>query len=91
MFLLVPTSRFERRLDSFRRKYPQLRGRVARVLRDIEEDPFQPHLQTHPLHGTLAGSHGVSVTRDYRVVITIRITEREILLLDIGTHDDVYR
>ena len=91
MFRLNPTSRFERRLDVFRRKHPELRGKVARIFRDLEADPFQPHLQTHPLHGALSEAHAVSVTREYRIVITIRVTAREIELLDIGTHDDVYR
>jgi addiction module RelE/StbE family toxin len=91
MYELLPSPPFQRRLCVFLKRHRQLAGRVDRTLRDLREDPFQPHLQTHPLHGTFAGSHGVSVTRDYRIVITIRITERQIHLIDIGTHDDVYR
>jgi hypothetical protein len=27
----------------------------------------------------------------YRIILTIEITEKEIVLLDIGSHDEVYR
>ena len=33
----------------------------------------------------------VSVTYEYRIILTLEVTEREIILLDIGSHDEVYR
>jgi mRNA-degrading endonuclease YafQ of YafQ-DinJ toxin-antitoxin module len=73
------------------RQHRSFADQVDRTLRDLKEDPFQPHLHTHPLHGPLAGLHAVNITRDYRITMAIHITEREVELLDIGTHDDVYR
>ena len=35
--------------------------------------------------------YAVSVTHAYRITLTLRVTKREIILLDIGTHDEVYR
>jgi mRNA-degrading endonuclease YafQ of YafQ-DinJ toxin-antitoxin module len=32
----------------------------------------------------------VSLTYSYRITLTLQITENEILLLDIGSHDEVY-
>ena len=32
----------------------------------------------------------VSLTYSYRTTLTLQITEHEILLLDIGSHDEVY-
>jgi len=32
----------------------------------------------------------VSLTYSYRITLTLQITEHEILLLDIGSHDEVY-
>ena len=68
-----------------------LRGRLAQVFRDLEAAPFQSHLRLHPLHGDLQGLHAVSVTHSYRITLTLRITASEIVLLDIGTHDEVYQ
>ncbi|MBM2839461.1 MAG: toxin, RelE family, partial [Deltaproteobacteria bacterium] len=53
-------------------------------------DPFQLHLEIHPLSGKLSGCHAVSLTNSYSITLTLHITEKEIILLDIGTHDEVY-
>jgi len=90
-YSLVATAAFERRLARFRRLHPELRTRLARLLRDLEVDPFQPHLRLHALQGELAGLHAVRLTRSQRLTLTLRLSEQEIVLLDIGTHDEVYR
>jgi hypothetical protein len=33
----------------------------------------------------------VSITYDYRIVLMIEVTDREVILLDIGSHDEVDR
>ncbi len=87
---LVLTRHFERRLERFRRAHPEQRTRLLRLFEDLEADPFQPHLPLHPLRGELAGTFAVSLTYRYRITLALVITEREIILLDIGTHDEVY-
>lgn len=37
------------------------------------------------------GKHAVSLTYEYRCLLILRLTAKEIVLLDVGTHDDVYR
>jgi mRNA-degrading endonuclease YafQ of YafQ-DinJ toxin-antitoxin module len=61
------------------------------VLADLQRDPFQPHLELYPLTGKLSGCHSVSLTYSYRITLTLFITEQEIVLLDIGSHDEMYR
>ncbi|WP_243689339.1 type II toxin-antitoxin system RelE/ParE family toxin [Geotalea toluenoxydans] len=68
-----------------------LRQKFAFVLRDLERDPFQPHLKFHSLTGKLKGMQAVSITHSYRITLTVLVTEKEIILLDIGSHDQVYR
>ncbi len=91
MFALVRTDHFDRRMARFVRMHPALRPRLAQVFRDLEADPFQPHLRLHPLGGDFAGLHAVSVTLAYRTALSLRLAAGEIVLLDIGTHDEVYR
>jgi mRNA-degrading endonuclease YafQ of YafQ-DinJ toxin-antitoxin module len=81
---------FERKLVAFRRKHPELAGRLGRVLRDLDEDPYRPRLRLHALSGAYAGQHAVSVTHEHRIRLLIIIRDNEIELLDIGTHDEVY-
>ena len=33
----------------------------------------------------------MSITHSYRITLTVMITGKEIILLDIGSHDEVYR
>jgi len=88
---IVTPERFLRSARKFFRRHPDLKARFAAVLGALQEDPFQPHLELHPLAGKLEGCHAVSLTHSYRVTLTLLVTEKEIILLDIGSHDQVYR
>ena len=91
MYLLVWTASFTRTAKKFFAKHSDLRPKVAAILRDLERDPFQPHLKFHHLTGTLKGVQAVSITHSYRITLTVMVTDKEIILLDIGSHDEVYR
>lgn len=91
MFTIVTTEYFLRRARKFLQKHPDLREPFARVVDDLKEDPFAPHLAYHHLGGKLKDVQAVSITYDYRIILTIEVTEKEIVLLDIGSHDEVYR
>jgi len=71
--------------------HPDLRPKVAAILRDLENDPFQSHLKFHRLIGKLKDVQAVSITHSYRITLTVMVTDKEIILLDIGSHDEVYR
>jgi addiction module RelE/StbE family toxin len=91
MYTVVWSTRFVRSAERFAKRHPDLRARLAAVLRDLEQDPFQPRLKLHNLQGELAGMQAVSLTYDYRITLTVMVKEKEVILLDVGTHDDVYR
>ena len=57
----------------------------------MQQDPFQPGLGLHQLTGKLSGCHAVRLTYSYRITLTLLISEHEIILVDIGSHDEVYR
>jgi mRNA-degrading endonuclease YafQ of YafQ-DinJ toxin-antitoxin module len=52
---------------------------------------MQPHLRLHALKGSLEGLHAVNLTHAYRVTLMLRTPKKEIILLDIGSHEEVYR
>ena len=88
---ITATNRFKRRARRLRRGDPNLRRRVDQTLRDLAEDPHQPRLHLHRLHGSLEGFQAVRFDYDNRIVLTLEISEREIGSHDIGSHDEVYR
>lgn len=91
MYTLVWTSGFTRAAKKFAEYHPELRARLSAILCDLETDPFQPHLRFHHLTGKLKGIQAVSLTHSFRITLTVMVTDREIILLDIGSHDEVYR
>ena len=91
MFTIVTTEFFLRRARKFLNKHPDLRERFAQVVDDLTQDPFAAHLAYHRLGGRLKDLQAVSITYEYRIVLTLEVTDREIILLDIGSHDEVYR
>ena len=91
MYTLVWSDGFTRSAEKFIKSHPDLRDKFAAILRDLENDPFQPHLKYHQLKGNFKGVQAVSITYSYRITLTIVVSDREIILLDVGSHDEVYR
>ena len=55
----------------------------------FRENPFDPRLRTHKLHGKEKGLWVFWIDFHYRIKF-IFLGEEEVLFLDIGTHDEVY-
>lgn len=91
MYELVWTSGFTRAAKKFVDQHRELRTKFAAILRDLEIDPFQSHLKYHHLTGKLKGIQAVSIIHSYRITLTVVITDKEIILLEIGSHDELYR
>lgn len=91
MFNVITSERFLRQARKFFKKHPDLKSRFATTVSALQQDPFQPGLGLHQLTGKLAGCHAVRLTYSYRITLTIVVTDSEITLLDIGSHDEVYR
>ena len=82
-------SGFERAYKKKIKKDPQLKEEFWGVLDLFGKDPFQFELKTHKLSGKLKGLWAFSVNYDCRVVFRF-LSQNEVLLIDIGSHDEVY-
>jgi mRNA interferase YafQ len=87
-------SSFKRAFKRAVRRHPQWRGRIAKALEQLTADPFRPQLDTHKVKGELSGLWACTVEYDCRLVFEFTKNstsgEEEILLIDIGRHDEVY-
>ena len=81
---------FVRALKRFLRKHPDLVDAVTDTLEQLQTDPFEPSLRLHSLTGRLKGLQTVSVSYSYRIVLCVEIIDREVILHNIGSHDEVY-
>ncbi len=90
MFALITPVRFLRQAKKFFQKHPDLKQQFAEVVEVLVKDPFDPRLDLHRLRGKLSGLYAISLTYSYRITLTIKISRREITLIDVGSHDEVY-
>ena len=81
---------FKRAAKCFFRKHRDLDGVFAETVERLRANPFDPSLRLHPLVGDLAGLHAVSMAYAYRITLYLHIEDTEIVLVGIGTHDEVY-
>lgn len=91
MFTIITPKQFLHQARRFFKKHPDLKSRFAKIVDDLCRDPFRPRLELHSLGGKLEGLFTVSLTHNYRITLTLMIKEKEIILIDIGSHDEVYR
>ncbi len=91
---LVLTSKFKRAFRKFVRRDARLQKRIEDTLMQMQQDVFAPSLGTHKLSGTLEGLRASSCGYNCRIVFSIEQNPVDgvqvIVLLDIGTHDEVY-
>ena len=85
---LVTSGSFEKKLQLFIKKYPDLEKRISRVLILLSGDPFSLLLKTHKLSGKLSNLFACSIDYHYRIVFYF--DEQNVFLLNIGSHDEVY-
>ncbi|MBD2775266.1 type II toxin-antitoxin system YafQ family toxin [Iningainema tapete] len=91
---LVLTPKFKRSFRKFVKRNTNLQKQIEETLVKMQSDVFATELSTHKLEGKLAGLRACSCGYDCRVVFSIEKDEESesevIVLLDIGTHDEVY-
>jgi addiction module RelE/StbE family toxin len=90
VFKLSWTSTFIKTSKKFFKKHPQLKSDFKVLLTQLKQEPFQQRLKLHQLKGRHKEKYSVSLTYSYRVVLYLEIINKEIILLDIGSHDEVY-
>jgi addiction module RelE/StbE family toxin len=85
---------FKRSFTKIIKKNPQLKNKIFEVLRLLGEDPFLPSLKSHKLTGKLGGFWSCYVAYDCRIIFKFSedgtFLEMIILLINIGSHDQVY-
>lgn len=57
----------------------------------MELDIHHLSLRLHKLSGSLSDLSSVSINMSYRITLELMIQDRDIILINIGSHDEVYR
>ena len=89
-FKLIYPESYIRRARKFLKKHPEIHSQYRKTLGLLELNPYHPSLRLHSLQGCMSGLSSVSINISYRIVIEFIIEGDEILLVNIGKHDQVY-
>jgi addiction module RelE/StbE family toxin len=84
---LQTTNRFDK---AFARLSVRDQHRVEVALTLFMDQPFHPTLKNHGLTGKLRGLRAISAGYDLRVVYEVEGGHATVLLLNTGSHDEVY-
>lgn len=87
---LIFTEQYNRRAAKFLKRHPDVESQYLKTLELLELNPHHPSLRLHRLSGRLEGLQSISINMKYRITIEMIITESEIVLINVGDHDEVY-
>jgi mRNA-degrading endonuclease YafQ of YafQ-DinJ toxin-antitoxin module len=90
VYSIIFTERYIRIAARFLKHHPDMTRAYEKTLALLELNPHHPSLRLHALSGRLAGVHSVSINLSYRITLHLLVTEREIIPLNVGDHDEVY-
>lgn len=89
-FRIIYTHGYLKRASKFIRHHPELLSQYEKTLKLLELNPRHPSLRLHRLSGPLADLHSVSITIRYRITLEFLLEDGRIVLVNIGSHDEVY-
>lgn len=82
---------FHKRFEKdFKKLHPKLKQKTYLAIEKFKENPFDRQLHNHTLHGNLKNVRAISVTGDLRIVFKEFDNYVTVLLLRVGTHNQVY-
>lgn len=91
---LILTPKFTRAFRKFVRHDAQLQKRIEETLPRMGDDIFATALGTHKLSGALSGLRACTYGYGCRIIFSlerdVNSDEEVVVLLDIGSHDEVY-
>ena len=90
MYRIVYPHSYLKRAKKFLKKHPEIHKQYRKTLELLEINPHHPSLRLHSLQGKLSDLSSVSINMSYRIVLEMIIRDKDIILVDIGSHDRVY-
>ena len=87
---ILTSSQFVKNYKKRIKPNPRLKNRFQERIKLFEQDKTNPILRDHQLKGNKMSFRSFSITGDIRVIYSQQ-NENAILLIDIGTHAQVYK
>ncbi len=82
------------RHNNFKKRYERLnkflKEKVNSSIEKFYKNPRDPTLMNHALRGRMIGKRAISVTGDVRIIFEEYDNYILVMMLDVGTHNQVY-
>ena len=89
-YRIIYTKGYNKRAAKFITKHPALVRQYKKTLKLLEINPHHPSLRLDALQGKLKGLYSIAINISYRITLELIITTKDIVLIDVGDHDQVY-
>ena len=90
-YRLIFTESYNKRARRWLKQHPDLRAQYLKTLLLLEANPHHPSLRLHALSGRLSGLQKISINLAQRITIEFLIEGQQIVPIDVGSHNAVYR
>ena len=87
---LIFTEQYTRKAAKFIKIHPDVENQYVKTLQLLEVNPHHASLRLHVLKGKLDGLYSISINLKYCITLTMIITEKEIIMVNVGDHSQVY-
>lgn len=82
---------FNKKFDKkYKKLLPIFQLKVDDTIEKFKNNPFDPSLKNHALKGEMHGRRAISVTYDIRIIFEEHNNYVLVIMLDVGTHNQVY-
>ncbi len=81
---------YTKKAIKFFKKHKDIYPQYKKTIELLQHNPQHPSLRVHKLQGKMNSFSSVSINMKYRIVIDFLIVDDTMILIDIGSHSDVY-
>ena len=89
-FRIIYTESYLKRAAKFIKRHPEILPQYEKTLKLLELNPSHPSLRLRRLGGPLRELHSVSINISYLITLEFLLEDGMIVLVNVGSHDEVY-
>lgn len=90
MYKLIFPYSYEEKVKRFLKKHPELLSHYSKTLQLLELNPYHPSLRLHQFKTKSFEGYSISINLSYRIAMEFIVDEQEIILVNIGDHQEIY-
>ena len=87
---IVYTEQYNKKIAKFIKRHPDVLSQYQKTLELMSLNPHHPSLRLHELKGKFEGLSSISINTKYRITLEMIVTPKEIILINVGDHDQIY-